>query len=302
VGAIAIEDYEYNIGNLTDSVFIENNTLVSSGIVRSNTYMSAGILICGNQTLTNIRLQNNIIKGFNGSTTLNAAILAYGTQSNTNLLIRNNDCFANGNSNAPLWDDLHGGQFVPGSGYSYTNNITTDPLFTSSSDFRLLPSSGAIGTGRYVGITTDILGNAYNNPPSMGCYEYTTGLTIPTVTTSDITDITSTTASSGGNVTNSGGTTVTARGVCWSTSLNPIASGSHTSDGTGTGSFTSSITGLSDGVTYYVRAYATNSMGTAYGLNRTFIASTTVVPTIILLKHTNNQLLILEDGTVLRLQ
>lgn len=302
VGAIAIEDYEYNIGNLTDSVFIENNTLVSSGIVRSNTYMSAGILISGNQTLTNIRIQNNIIRGFNGSTSLNAAIIAFGTQYNSNLLIRNNDCFANGNSNAPLWDDLHGGQFVPGTGYSYTSNITTDPLFTSSTDFRLLASSGAIGTGRYVGITTDILGNTYNNPPSMGCYEYITGLTVPIVTTANITDITATTASGGGNVTNSGGTTVTARGVCWSTSLNPIASGSHTSDGTGTGSFTSSITGLSDGVTYYVRAYATNSMGTAYGLNRTFIASTTVVPTIILLKHTNNQLLILEDGTFLRFQ
>jgi hypothetical protein len=129
----------------------------------------------------------------------------------------------------------------------------------------------------------------------MGCYEYVTGFTIPIVTTSAITDITTTTATGGGNVTNSGGATVTARGVCWSTTINPVVSGSHTSDGTGTGSFTSSITGLTTGTTYYVRAYATNSMGTAYGLNRTFTASSDPVVITVgvkLLKHSDGRLLI----------
>ena len=94
----------------------------------------------------------------------------------------------------------------------------------------------------------------------------------PTVTTTAISAILSTTASSGGNVTADGGATVTARGVCWSTSSNPIASGSHTSDGSGTGVFTSSITGLTAGTTYYVRAYATNSAGTSYGSNLSFVS------------------------------
>ena len=90
-------------------------------------------------------------------------------------------------------------------------------------------------------------------------------VTIPTVTTSAVSNITSTTATCDGEVTADGGATVTVRGVCWSTSQNPTISDAHTSDGTGTGSFTSSITGLTANTIYYARAYATNSAGTAYG-------------------------------------
>jgi hypothetical protein len=93
----------------------------------------------------------------------------------------------------------------------------------------------------------------------------------PTVTTNTpITSITQTTASGGGNVTSDGGASVTARGVCWSTSTNPTTANSKTTDGSGTGSFTSSLTGLSANTLYYVRAYATNSVGTSYGANVTF--------------------------------
>lgn len=102
-----------------------------------------------------------------------------------------------------------------------------------------------------------------------------TAIKVPTVTTTSISSIASTTATSGGNVTDDGGATVTARGVCWSTSHNPTTSNSKTTNGTGTGSFTSSITGLTAGTTYYVRAYATNSAGTAYGNEVSF---TTTIP------------------------
>ena len=90
-------------------------------------------------------------------------------------------------------------------------------------------------------------------------------ITLPMVFTSAITDSTPNTATCGGNVTYDGHETVTARGVCWSTSTHPTISDSHTTDGTGTGVFTSNITGLFPNTTYYVRAYATNSLGTAYG-------------------------------------
>ena len=96
-------------------------------------------------------------------------------------------------------------------------------------------------------------------------------VTTPSVTTGDVTNITTTTASCSGNVTSDGGSSVTARGVCWSTSQNPTTSNSKTTNGTGLGTYTSHITGLSPNTTYYVRAYAINSQGTAYGEQRNFI-------------------------------
>lgn len=96
-------------------------------------------------------------------------------------------------------------------------------------------------------------------------YSFTTPVVVPTLTTTLASDIACTTASSGGNVTDAGGGTVTARGVCWNTSSSPTTSDSKTTDGSGTGSFSSSITGVASGTTIYVRAYATNSAGTAYG-------------------------------------
>ena len=93
---------------------------------------------------------------------------------------------------------------------------------------------------------------------------------LPVLTTTTVTLITETSAQSGGNITDDGGATVTDRGVCWNTSENPTLSDPHTNDGSGTGSFTSNITGLSPNTNYYVRAYATNSAGTAYGDNVSF--------------------------------
>ena len=101
---------------------------------------------------------------------------------------------------------------------------------------------------------------------------------LPTVTTSAVSNVSSVMATCGGNVTSDGGNSVTARGVCWSTSQNPTVSDSHTTDGSGMGSFTSNITGLTAGTTYYVRAYAINDVGTAYGNEVSFIAQNPPCP------------------------
>jgi hypothetical protein len=93
------------------------------------------------------------------------------------------------------------------------------------------------------------------------------------ITTTAVSAITTTTATSGGTITADGGSAVTARGICWSMAINPTIANSHTSDGTGTGTFTSSISGLLIGNGYYVRAYATNANGTYYGDNAFFSTS-----------------------------
>jgi len=102
---------------------------------------------------------------------------------------------------------------------------------------------------------------------------------LPVLTTTEVSAIAQTTATSGGNITSDAGSSVTVRGVCWSTKVSPTVADSKTTDGGGIGSFTSSITGLTEGTTYYVRAYATTSTGTGYGgayQITTIVASPTV--------------------------
>jgi hypothetical protein len=97
------------------------------------------------------------------------------------------------------------------------------------------------------------------------------GLTLPSVTTESLSNISQNSAECGGNVTYSGGDIVTGRGVCWSTNQNPTLSDNYTLDGSGAGPFVSNITGLNSSTIYYVRAYATNSVGTAYGNQESFV-------------------------------
>ena len=93
-----------------------------------------------------------------------------------------------------------------------------------------------------------------------------TVISLPTISTTVISSIAFTTANSGGTITNDGGSNISVRGICWGTSTNPtIALTTKTNNGSGTGAFLSNITGLIVNTTYYVRAYATNSAGTAYG-------------------------------------
>ncbi|NLB87452.1 MAG: hypothetical protein GX793_10375, partial [Bacteroidales bacterium] len=122
------------------------------------------------------------------------------------------------------------------------------------------------GTTYYVrAYATNSVGTQYGNQVS-----FKTLVGVPSLTTKEISNITATSASCGGNITSDGGSSVTARGVCWSTSQNPTISSSHSTSVGGTGSFSSSITGLTANTTYYVRAYATNSIGTQYGNQLSF--------------------------------
>lgn len=106
------------------------------------------------------------------------------------------------------------------------------------------------------------------------------------VTTATVSQVTATTAAIGGNVTNSGTSNVTERGVCWSTGAKPNVADNKEIIGSGTGSFSASISNLAPNTTYYLRAYASNDSGTAYGQELTF---------------TTNQLVVNSDGVWMNL-
>lgn len=133
---------------------------------------------------------------------------------------------------------------------------------------------------------------------------FTTANGLPTVITTNVTDVTASTAKSGGNVTNNGGYNVTARGVCWNTMGSPDLNDAHTTNGNGNGVFTSNITNLAIGTTYHVRAYATNSKGTSYGEEKTFttpsgnVIITFSVPTNITSQSATCSANITDDGGV----
>lgn len=97
------------------------------------------------------------------------------------------------------------------------------------------------------------------------------GAVPPIVSTAHSSATTETSATSGGNISSDGGAVVTGRGVCWSVSPNPTIADSNTTDGSGAGSFSSTLGSLNANSTYYVRAYATNSAGTAYGQQEQFL-------------------------------
>ena len=127
-------------------------------------------------------------------------------------------------------------------------------------------------TGLSAGTSYHVRSYATNGAgTSYGADVQFTTLASATITTLPVTTITSTTAVSGGNVTSDGGTTVTARGLCWSTKANPTIADSKTSDGTGMGVFSSNLAGLTAGTTYHVRSYAINSVGTSYGADLLFV-------------------------------
>lgn len=116
-------------------------------------------------------------------------------------------------------------------------------------------------------------GTAYGDEIS-----FTTALpvSLASVTTSSVSNVTETTALAGGSVTSDGNASVTERGVCISTVSNPTTANTKITAGSGTGSFTCNLTGLQANTTYYVRAYAINSKGTAYGEQVSFTTNKTV--------------------------
>jgi hypothetical protein len=177
-----------------------------------------------------------------------------------------------------------GGNSITSRGVCWSNTTTSPTILNSK-------SIDGTGVGAYLSNLTTLLpgttyyvrayatnnfGTAYGNTISFT----TVAATIPIgITTNTLSLITQTTALGGGNINSDGGATVTSRGVCWSNiNSNPTISNTKTIDGSGTGAFSSSLIGLIPGTTYYVRAYATNSAGTAYGSMKSFTTQSATIP------------------------
>lgn len=165
--------------------------------------------------------------------------------------------------------------FQWGTTTSYGNNTPTASAGSGSSVVNVSANISGLVAGttyHYRLVAQNSAGTANGNDMT-----FTTASATVTLTTTPASSITLNSAVSGGNITSDGGQSVTARGVCWGTTTNPNTSGNHTSDGTGTGSFTSQLAGLNPNTLYHIRAYAINSSGTFYGADLQF---TTLAPTL----------------------
>jgi parallel beta-helix repeat protein len=222
-----------------------------------------GINISGSGNAPDIKY--NIITGFGDYAVYNQ---------NGNPVIDYNDA----------WNNSGGTYFGCVSPVPGDNNISENPQYMSYTLAVTSPCINAIPTGNPPNdpVAVDFNGDTrpYGSGFDMGAYE---NQNLPAVTTTAASSITSNSASSGGTVTSVGSaSSVGVRGVCWSTSANPtVALTTKTTDGTGLGTFTSSITGLSLNTTYHVRAYATRADNvTGYGSDKTFTTSSVAAPTI----------------------
>ena len=167
-------------------------------------------------------------------------------------------------------------------GFCYST--VSNPYITNSTT---VTSGGGTGTfsASITGLTpnttyyikayaTNSIGTSYGSQKTI----LTTSAGIATVTTTPPTDIFATTITAGGNVTSIGGSSVTEKGICYSLTPSPTTSNTKVSIGSGTGSYSQTITGLTPYTNYYIRAYAINSQGTSYGNQETF--QTAQVPSI----------------------
>jgi hypothetical protein len=192
-------------------------------------------------------------------------------------------------SGGDITNDLGNTISVRGICWSTSPNPTTANAYTTESgttgSFTSDISGLTFGTLYYVrAYATNASGTSYGAQVS-----FTTPALPPAVASTTVaSNIRGTSATSGGDITNDLGNTISVRGICWSTSPNPTTADANTTESGTTGSFTSDITGLTLGTLYYVRAYATNAVGTSYGAQVSFttsalppaVASTTVASNI----------------------
>lgn len=263
VGAIASATFGstqinncFATGTITGANYIGGLTGLNQGTSLNNDYFIGSVSASGT-------IAGGLV-GWNKAAINNSYASAVITGSTTGALVGNEQ----GTTNNSFYDSevATGGS---GTGKTTTEMKTQTTFADAGWDFI---GESANGTNEIWALSSEV-NSGYP------CFSWQGTLTTPTVTTSAASDITINSATGNGSITNLGFPDATQYGVVWSTSTNPsIVLTTKTEEGlaTATGDFTSSITGLASGTTYYVRAYATNSQGTAYGDEVTFTTKVTV--------------------------
>jgi len=212
-------------------------------------------------------IRNNIITGME-----TAPITIDNSTTVAGLIIEKNIFYNNGNSNNVRYSNS-----TIDSDSTVWHNYKVNPIFAGTLDYHLTVTSPAIDAGYDLNTAYNTLDydsvTVHATTPEIGAYEYGAAdpAVVPTVLLISITKKFSAGATVSSNLTDDGGGTITARGVCWSTSEDPTTADDHTTDGTATGVFGSAMTGLISNTLYYVRSYATNSeAGTAYSDQSSF--------------------------------
>jgi uncharacterized protein (TIGR02145 family) len=287
-GTVATLNGTVNANNYSTTVTFEYGTTISYGtsLIASQspvsgstvTSVSAGISSLSPETTYHFRIKAVSVAGTIYSSdqsfitlTLPTAVTNSATPVTVTTALLNGTVNAN-NSSATV-------TFEYGTTISYGTSVTASqsPVSGTSATPVSASLSGLTGSTTYH-YKVKAVSAAGSAEGSDNTFTTNAAISVPTVTTTAISDMTTTTATGGGNVTADGGATVTSRGVCWSITANPTTSDPKTSDNSGSGIFSSALTGLTSGTTYHVRAYATNSAGTGYGSDVSF--STLGVPIV----------------------
>jgi hypothetical protein len=256
--------YHFEWGTTTS--YGTSTTTTSAGSGTTSLMVNSGITGLSTATLYHCRI---VATNTNGTTNGNDITFSYGIANITTTAATNIT-----NSTATSGGTVISDGGVPVTARGVCWSTSANPIVSGSH------TTDGAGTGSFTSSLTGLSATTLYHirayaTNSTGTYygsdlQFTTLSDLPALSTTTPSSVTSTSAISGGNVTYSGTSAVTARGVCWSTTSNPTISNSHTTDGSGTGIFLSSITGLSGNTTYHVRAYATNSSGTSYGSDLSF--------------------------------
>jgi hypothetical protein len=273
-----LEFWHFNVGSAVSNFYFENNTLCNAGEgwghnQRDSPHGNCIALFGFTATKNNVFIRNNIF--YKATEDL---FYSSGT-AYSGMTIDYNDYY------------LTAGNYGEQSAINYatlalwkaaisqeSHAIDGDPVFvTPVTNLNLQVTSPCIDVALGIGLVYDYAGNIRDATPDIGAYEYngtppTPPPKMPAITT-DFTYQWAKGVKCGGSSIDDGGGTITARGVCYSTSINPTTADSKISGGTGINDFTVKIIGLAVSTTYHIRAYCTNAEGTAYGADYEFTTS-----------------------------